>query len=339
MNVQSTMLELTFSSISENKPGEKWKNLFETYWPAYKSWIERTPRLHHPNLADSIAALERYMPEFLPTYYRLCELAGNDRTAAQFLTGFQPPAYITGCSQLVLPKNLQLIRNYDYYPLWCEGNLLHTFWNKEVIASGDCLWGVLDGMNNDGLVVSLSFGGKKAVGRGFGIPFILRYVLEFCANVKEAVNVLSRVPSHMAYNIMLLDKTGAHKLVQMAPNSKPRVNSVTIANNHQGEITWLKHAHFSNTLACEKRLTTLMEETQGDQEEVLKDFLKPPLFKYRYAKGFGTLYTAVYSPEKGSMELIWMDKRLEQSFKDFKEQEISVSYPVQKAIPARRLYF
>ena len=36
----------------------------------------------------------------------------------------------------------------------------------------DCLWGLLDGMNDDGLGVSLTFGGRRVLGDGFGIPIV-----------------------------------------------------------------------------------------------------------------------------------------------------------------------
>jgi predicted choloylglycine hydrolase len=50
--------------------------------------------------------------------------------------------------------------------------------DREVIAMGDGLWGVLDGINEDGLAVSLTFGGRRVLGDGFGIPLIMRYVME-----------------------------------------------------------------------------------------------------------------------------------------------------------------
>ena len=36
---------------------------------------------------------------------------------------------------------------------------------------------------------------------GFGVPIILRYVLELCRDTQDAVEALHRVPSHMAYSI------------------------------------------------------------------------------------------------------------------------------------------
>ena len=41
-------------------------------------------------------------------------------------------------------------------------------------------------MNDDGLAVSLTFGGRRVLGDGFGIPIVLRYLLETCGTVEEA---------------------------------------------------------------------------------------------------------------------------------------------------------
>lgn len=88
-----------------------------------------------------------------------------DPVAAKFLTGFQPPAYISACSQAVLvDKEIQLVRNYDYHPELMEGTILLSAWNgKKVMATVDCLVGVVDGINEDGLAISLTFGGRKEV--------------------------------------------------------------------------------------------------------------------------------------------------------------------------------
>ena len=49
----------------------------------------------------------------------------------------------------------------------------------------DCLWGLLDGVNDAGLAVSLTFGGRRDVGDGFGIPIVVRYLLEVCSDVSR----------------------------------------------------------------------------------------------------------------------------------------------------------
>lgn len=321
------MLQLNFSSISENKPGEKWQTLFQKHWPAYKAWFQSKGAVNNPDLLTAKAALKKYMPKFIPTYEKLCELAGNDPIAERFLTGYQPPAYITGCSQAVHQNPPQLVRNYDYHPNLSEGTLLKSAWNeKQVIAIGDCLWGVVDGINADGLVASLTFGGRKVVGKGFGIPFILRYVLEFCSNVEEAVEVLQTIPSHMAYNIMVLDKTGSHKMLQLAPDHEPVVTDKFISTNHQGKIDWPAHAQFSKTVEREEFLENLLDEENINNKEIAAAFLKSPLFNTQYKDGFGTIYTSVYHPADGAMELLWQNQQLAQSFSDFTERQTLISY-------------
>ena len=48
------------------------------------------------------------------------------------------------------------------------------FDQRSVVAMIDCMSGALDGMNSDGLAVSMSFGGRPEFGDGFGIPIVLR---------------------------------------------------------------------------------------------------------------------------------------------------------------------
>jgi predicted choloylglycine hydrolase len=43
-------------------------------------------------------------------------------------------------------------------------------------------------------VVSCTSGGSPAVSRGFSVILMLRYVLEICRNVDEAIVALSRIP-------------------------------------------------------------------------------------------------------------------------------------------------
>jgi predicted choloylglycine hydrolase len=74
-----------------------------------------------------------------------------------------------------------------------------------VIAKAQRPWGgCLDGMNEDGLVVSNTFGGSPAKGRGFSIILMLRYVLETCRRVDEAIVALSRIPIAQSHNARII---------------------------------------------------------------------------------------------------------------------------------------
>ena len=330
-------MQLHFNSISEpTLPGPKWQKLFNLYWAAYKAWLDTKGQAYLPDLKTSQAALKEYMPEMVPTYERLCELANADAVAERFLTGFQPPAYISACSQAVITGGkIQLIRNYDYHPHLMEGTLLLSAWNgKKVIANSDCLSGVLDGMNEDGLVISLTFGGRKAVGKGFGIPFILRYVLEFCSNVKEAVETLSRIPSHMSYNVTVIDRSGAFKTVRLAPDRAPVITDAAFTTNHQGTVDWPENATFNKTLKRYAFLDNILLEKDLTPDALAKAFLAPPLYNTQFTEGFGTLYTAVYQPREGRVQIRWPNENMLQSFDDFKEEYKLIKFKQTSAEPA-----
>jgi len=322
-------MQLQFDSIAElGEPGAVFKARFDTSWPEYLAWLEANATGNRPNLATSVAALEQYMPEMVPLYHKLCHLVSADSTAARFLTGFQPPAYRAACAQAVLAKEeVQLIRNYDYHPNLIEGTLLLSSWNgKKVIASSDCLIGALDGMNEDGLAVSLTFGGRQAVGEGFGIPFILRYVLEFCSTVDQAVSALTRIPSHMPYNVTVVDSTGMFKTVLLAPDRAPIVTDNAFTTNHQVKVDWFENAAFNKTVERSNFLKDLFDRDGLDAATVSDAFLKKPLYNTLFRYGFGTLYTAVYSPGKGCMQLRWLGKSIMQSFDAFVVDSHLIAY-------------
>ncbi len=333
-------MQLHFTAVSEpGLPGKKWQKLYNTHWEAYKSWLISKENSQVPDLKASQAALKKYMPEMWPTYKRLCKLAKADDLAARFLTGFQPTAYISACSNAVLSgKEIQLVRNYDYHPNLMEGTQLLSAWNgKKVIATSDCLIGVIDGMNEDGLAISLTFGGRKEVGVGFGIPFILRYVLEFCSNLEEAVEALVRIPSHMSYNVTVVDKTGAFKTVRLAPDKKPVITDAAFTTNHQGAVDWSENAAFNKTMERSAFLEKMLAKKGIKASAIADSFLQKPLYNTKFKEGFGTLFTAVYQPAKGVVEMRWPGIKVTQTFEGFQEQYKLINFNKPSVAPAKIL--
>jgi len=329
-------MQLHFNAISEpGKPGKKWQKLFNTHWAAYNAWYNSKGAAHVPDLETSQAALKKYMPKMWPTYQQLCKLAKADEVAARFLTGFQPPAYISACSQAVLTgKEIQLVRNYDYHPDLMEGTQLLSAWNgKKVIATSDCLVGAVDGMNEDGLAISLTFGGRKEVGVGFGIPFILRYVLEFCSNVEEAVDTLVIIPSHMSYNVTVVDKSGSYKTVRLSPDNEPVITDAAFTTNHQGTVDWPENAAFNKTLERSAFLEKMLVKKGIDGKAISDAFLKKPLYNTLFKEGFGTLFTAVYRPAEGVVETRWPNISVKQTFDNFKEEYRLIQYTQSLSLP------
>ena len=142
-------MELTFKAIDEGLAGPEWAALFAAKWPAYRRWYLGDGIDARPGYTECIKALRAHMPEIVPMYERLCELAGGGDLEARFLSLYRPPAFVQGCSQAAWTQGEPvLMRNYDFSPALAEGTILKSGWNGgRVIASVDCTWGVLDGIN------------------------------------------------------------------------------------------------------------------------------------------------------------------------------------------------
>ena len=105
------------------------------------------------------------MPELVPIWSALVAATGADELGARMLTLYDPPPLLSGCSQAALPGEAALVRNYDYDPNLFDAVVLETrFADTRVIGMADQLWGLLDGVNDRGLAVSFTFGGRRCAG-------------------------------------------------------------------------------------------------------------------------------------------------------------------------------
>lgn len=315
-------LDLSLHSYREVSPGARWQALFEATWPAYRSWYVAHDLDARPTLAEARQALVEHMPELVVHWERLVELTGNDPLAARMLTMWRAPAFAGGCSQVVVPGTAPLlVRNYDYDPRLFEGVVASTNYSgrRRVIGTSDLLWGLLDGMNEDGLAVSLTLGGRPGSGDGFAIPVILRYLLETCSCVDAAVAVLGRIPVAQAYNVSLVDTAGSHATVYVAPGEAAEVSDLRAATNHR--LTVVEHPRISDPLRSQQRQHTLFDalsdvEGGGSGSELVDAFTRRPLRTGAYDRGFGTLYTAAYRPADGTVTYHWPGRSWTRHFDD-----------------------
>ena len=331
-------MQLVFKAVHETQPGPKWQALFREFWPSYSAWWRKRADPYGPSLAQCQRALRDAMPELRPVYDRLVDLSGGDELAARLLSAYQPPPYLIACSQAALTTSADepiLVRNYDLDPNLNEGLILHSRWDERtVMASSEFLWGVADGMNDAGLAVSLAFGGRKIVGKGFSITLILRYILETCADCRDAVEVLRGIPSHMAYNVTVMDCQGRAMTAQVAPDRPAVLQELPLATNHQGRPEWPEHARFTGTLERERWLRQLLRRPGLSSADLIAAFARAPLYHTNYPQGFGTLYTAVYRPARQRAEWRWPDAVWSQDLDDFREGQRTVFY---SAVGARVL--
>jgi predicted choloylglycine hydrolase len=318
--VPTAGISLTLRAFEEAELGEH----LTAVWPAFRQWWQDGPGTR-PTAAQTGARLDEHMPELVPAWRRLAEIFDNDREAAAALGLWNPPPFLTGCSQAaVLPGGPALIRNYDWDHRLFDAAVAGTaFTGRRVLGMLDCLWGLLDGVNDAGLAVSLAFGGRPQVGEGFGIPLVIRYVLETCGSTEEAMRTLRRLPVHMSYNVTAVDRDGRRATAYLAPDRPAQVTSQAVATNHQGQVEWAPYAAAIRTVERKQHLQKLLD-AGGGAADVVAECLRPPLYATRFGEGFGTLYTAEYRPAEGVAAYHWPGRVWEHSLERLGARSVEI---------------
>ena len=316
------MLPYDFRSLYELQMGPKWQAVFEEKWPHYRAWFLKEGEAARPSYATSVRMLRAHMPELMPAYERAVELAGGGDLAARMLSLYKPPPYLAACSQGAWTREggPMLVRNYDYAPSRFEGIVWHSrFLEKRVIGTSDCMWGLLDGVNEDGRAASHRWGGPRARGDGFGIPIVMRYLLETCSTVDQARVVLARLPYSLSHNITLVDREGRFLTAYLSPDREPIFREFPVATNHQGIVEWPEQARATRTIEREQVIVRLLEDPSVTGTDFSDAFLRAPLFSTSYANGFGTLYTAAYHVAEGRVDIRWPAHSWSLGFDSFEE--------------------
>jgi predicted choloylglycine hydrolase len=315
-------VELPFRCVDAGAvPGVAATAEFARSWPAYRRWYLHEGERSRPSYAACRDAVRTHLPELAADYSAFVDAVGGGDLEARFLSHWCPPPLVAACSIAMLGAPAPvLLRNYDYPPMLCDALALRTHWSgRSIIGMSDCGWGLMDGVNDAGLAVSISFGGRREVGDGFGIGLIVRALLQSAATTVEAVDRLVRIPVQMSYNVAIVDAIGDRRVVHIAPDRPARISyDVTVANR-QGQTEWPEHAEYCNTVEREQRLVELAEALTVSAQDLEGAFLTPPLFRPLIDSTWGTVYTVAYEPLSGAMTLLWPDDRWDLSVHAFDE--------------------
>jgi predicted choloylglycine hydrolase len=295
-----------FVFVREDRPGVAWLARFSTGRQEAERWYLGEGCTAPPTAAECRAALRDHMPELLPLYDHACALVGDDDLAHRILSHYRPPPMSGGCSQAVWlgAGGPALVRNYDFPLHVVSDHFEATSWfGREVIAKAQRPWGgCLDGMNADGLVASLT-AAPGPHGRGFSVILMLRYVLETCHRVDEAVAVLSRIPIAQSQNVTLLDRSGAFATLFLGPTRTPAVSQLQACTNHQETVRLPQSAATIRSIERQNVLLDALKDPATTLTELVARFLEPPLYSRRADSA--TVYTAVYQPAEGRIDYLW----------------------------------
>jgi predicted choloylglycine hydrolase len=313
----------TFRFVAEERPGRAWQERFAASWPAVKGWYLKDGLEARPTVAECERAFDQHMPELKPMWQHVCALAGGADLESRMLSCWSPPNVFDGCSVAVTDDDGPiLIRNYDFDPRTTGSVIIHTNWSgRRVIGLSEAYWGLLDGMNDAGLAVCLTFGGRQICGRAFSVVLVLRYLLETCRTAGEAAQTLMRLRSALQQNVVVLDARGEHFTALMGPDRDTRIWNTSVTTNHPETVEWPEHAANVRSL---KRFDYLCHHLGSPA--MREQFFSPPIYNTAYTRGFGTVYTVSYRPDHGEAEFSWPGKSVRQSFQCFSPTQVSVDF-------------
>jgi predicted choloylglycine hydrolase len=297
--------EKTFRAIDvgDGQDG-RWAAEAQEQWPVMRGWMSEEGWTAE-GAGRARALFETHMPELVPVLDRLA--ARLDRPGAgTFLTLAALRPFFAGCTQIGAGGTL--LRNYDFDPDECEGTIVSSCFLRPVIGMQDAAWGLLDGMNDAGLAVSLTFGGRLVHAPGLSAIIAVRYLLETCDTVDEALGRLAPLPMSLPQNLTLVD---AHRAVTvyLGPDIPMTVAPDACAANHQDQPVPDEQERFSRT---RERLDAV--RAAGADVAAM---LRPPLYQTAYDQGLGTVYTAHYHPAEGRVTYHWPGASWSQSFAGF----------------------
>lgn len=86
-----------------------------------------------------------------------------------------------------------------------------------------------DGINEYGLAIGLTFIPIAKVKAGFNVGILVRYLLEKCQNVEEAIKEIYRLPIASGGTLTMIDKTGNMVVVEL---SSEQINIITPSDNY-----------------------------------------------------------------------------------------------------------
>jgi predicted choloylglycine hydrolase len=306
--MQTFAKRISFERLpSPQRAPEAWRAHLARHWSTEGDWSE-PPYL---STGEVRALLQAHMPELLPDFEALLPLYGDGPGAAQGLALYNLRPFWSGCSVQVArrPDRTTMLRNYDLGidDCPCCFRLEELAGGGWILGSAEAGWGYLDGMNDRGLAIALTFGGRFVTGPGFIVLTVIRWLLTACATVDEALARLEerQIPHRLAQNLLMVDRSGDHAVVYLSPDRAMVVDREQVGcTNHQGQVEVEGNARFTRTL---ERLAYL---TERDGALTLADFLRPPLYNQKYLEHFGTLYSVEYDPVALTAHYAWPEREL-----------------------------
>lgn len=276
-------------------------------------WLKNTPILKNRKkqwgsksykfLIDNGIVEEMFLtfaPKILDELHGLADaLKINTDEAIREFGGFYLEYGRSGCS--IITGSKYMVRNYDNDPISYEGRYVFfqpTDYGYATVGPSMQITGRTDGLNEKGLAMGYNFVNRKKGNDGFVCNMIGRIVLETCATIDEAIDLLKEIPHRHSFSYVLLDKSGRSIVAEASPR-RVETHEGNFCANHFEQLLEENRYQMEDSL----RRVKVMEEKQTNIFDGYKAFrlmndTTEGVFSKKYGAWAGTIHTAAYFPEE-----------------------------------------
>ena len=310
---------LTFEAIEQLEPGPRWAELFEAHWPRYRAWFlqegEAARTVVRRLAARAAGAHARARAGVRARRASSQEAATSRRASSQ--CGRRRPISPAARRRSGRGDGARCSRaTTTTRPSGSRARSFTRAWVRPVIGIGRLRVGPArrdERCRPRGLARVRRQEGRR---RGFGVPIVVRYLLETCETTEQARATLpaAAVPPRAHPD----DRRSRGRRLHGVPRARSRVELTTAvaATNHQGSVEWHEHAPATRSVERQRMLERLVSDA-GSADGFVEGFLEPPLFATDGDRRLGTLYTVAYHVGEGRAEFRWPELSWDQSFGGF----------------------
>ncbi|MGP4071633.1 C45 family autoproteolytic acyltransferase/hydrolase [Piscibacillus sp. B03] len=205
----------------------------------------------------------------------------------------------SGCS--IYTTERFMVRNYDFHPFTYDGMFClyqPTDEGYAVIGPTSRITGRMDGMNEKGLVMGYNFTHRRKTADGFVCYMVGRMILETCATVEEAIELVKSVPHRGAFSYNVLDRHGKTFVIEAGPRAV-EVREANVCTNHFEILTEENRRYLKDSL--ERKHVIEDNRNQLIEPEAAFQFFNDSeagVFADKYKSWAGTIHTSLYLPNE-----------------------------------------
>ncbi|MBN1375525.1 MAG: choloylglycine hydrolase [Dehalococcoidia bacterium] len=217
--------------------------------------------------------------------------------------------YKRGCTCFVVKDDNNIIfgRNSDFFVEIrdvCESALYLPDRGYRFIGNSTALVQMEDGYNEHGLAIGLTFIPPKIIKPGLNAGILLRYILEKCKTVKEAIEALYLLPVSSAQTFTMIDKTGEMAVVECNCEKiiliSRRENENYLVSTNQFVSPEMQRYEILSFIDSRERYQVARKALKMNNvysSELARDILSGKyglMCQYERESGFDTLWSTVY---------------------------------------------